>query len=114
MHGEELVLKFEGVGDRTSAEALRGMEIRIPLEERPPAPEGEYYLSDLAGCRMESVDGRLIGEVEGYLDFGAAPLLQVRQGERELLIPFAEGIYRKVDLENRLIVVELPEGLEEL
>jgi 16S rRNA processing protein RimM len=114
MHGDQLVLKLSAVDDRTTAETLKGMEIRIPLDERPPAPDGEYYLSDLAGCRMESVDGRVIGEVEGYLDFGAAPLLQVRQGERELLVPFAEGIYRKVDLENRLIVVDLPEGLEEL
>jgi 16S rRNA processing protein RimM len=91
-----------------------GAELAIPLEERPPAPEGEYYLSDLVGCRVETVEGRHVGEVASYLDQGAQPLLTVKREGREILVPFVEGIYRRVDVDGRLIVVELPEGLEDL
>jgi 16S rRNA processing protein RimM len=114
VHNGELVLKMDGVDTRNDAEALRGAELRIPVEERPPAPEGEYYLSDLVGCRVEWPDGELIGEVIAWHDFGAAPLLQVRKDGREFLVPFTEAYYRAVDVEGKRIVMELPEGLEDL
>src|SRR4051812_41319480 len=44
-----LVLKFAGLDTRNDAEDLRGLQVCIPLEERPPAPEGEFYFSDLIG-----------------------------------------------------------------
>jgi 16S rRNA processing protein RimM len=114
VHDGHQVLKFEGIDDRTHSDGLRGLEIRIPFEERPPAPEGEYYFSDLIGCRVEALDGRLIGEVKAYHDFGASPLLEVVSGKREILVPFVKGVYRSIDLEGRRIVVDLPEGLEDL
>jgi 16S rRNA processing protein RimM len=114
LHDGRLVLKFAGVDTRNDSEALRGLEVRIPLEERPPAPKGEYYFSDLVGCRVDALDGRVIGEVTGYHDFGAAPLLEVRSGKREILVPFVEGIYKEIDLAGHRIVVDLPEGLEDL
>jgi 16S rRNA processing protein RimM len=113
-HQDELVLKFEGIGTRNEAEALRGSELRIPEDERPALPEGEYYLSDLVGCRMETTEGRRIGEVSDWQDFGAAPLLVVRAADREILVPFTAAVYRRVEPENGRIVVDLPEGLEDL
>jgi 16S rRNA processing protein RimM len=113
-HQDELVLKFAGVDTRNDAEALRGAELRIPEQERPPLPPGEYYLSDLVGCRMETVDGRTVGDVADWQDYGAAPLLVVRSGEREILVPFTAAIYRQVEPQNGRIVVEMPAGLEDL
>jgi 16S rRNA processing protein RimM len=63
---------------------------------------------------MADVAGREIGEVAAWHDYGAAPLLEVRRGGAEILVPFTRAVWRKVDLANRRIVVELPEGLEEL
>lgn len=111
---DELVLKFEGVDTRNDAELLGGLQVCIPEEERPPAPEGEFYYSDLIGCRVETPEGRHLGSVTAWHDYGAAPLLEVRDGEAELLIPFTDVFYREVDVKGRRIVVELPEGLEEL
>ena len=39
-----LVLKFAGLDTRNDAEELRGFGGLHPFEERPPAPEGEFYL----------------------------------------------------------------------
>jgi 16S rRNA processing protein RimM len=113
LHGPELVVKFGGIDTRTEAEAFQGCEVRIPLEERPAAPEGEYYLSDLVGCRVFSRDGRYIGEVTSWQEPGGTPLLEVR-GTREVLIPFVSAICVDIDPADRRITVELPEGLEEL
>lgn len=114
LHNGELVLKLKGADTRNDAEALRGAELRIPAEDRPPAPEGEYYLSDLIGCRIERPDGGLVGEVIAWHDYGASPLLEVRNGKREFLVPFADAFYRTVDVEGKRIVMELPDGLENL
>jgi len=46
-HNGLLILKFRGFDTRTDAEGFQGLELRIPLAERPPVPAGEYYLSDL-------------------------------------------------------------------
>lgn len=114
LNNGELVLKLKGVDTRNDAEPLRGAELRIPTEERPPAPEGEYYLSDLIGCRIERPDGAFVGEVFAWQDYGAAPLLEVRNGTREFMVPFTDAFYRTVDVDARRIVMELPEGLEDL
>ena len=112
VHNGDLILKLKGADTRNDAEALRGAELRIPEEERPPAPEGEYYLSDLIGCRVERPNGEFVGEVFAWHDYGAAPLLEVRNGTREFLVPFAEAFYRTVDVAGKRIVMELPEGLD--
>ena len=114
LHNTELVLKLRGIDTRNDAETLRGAELRIPDEERPPAPEGEYYLSDLIGCRVERPDGAFVGEVFAWHDYGAAPLLELRNGDREFLVPFAAAFYRTVDVAGQRIVMELPEGLEDV
>lgn len=113
MHNGRLVLKFEGIKNRSDAEAIERFEVRIPIEQRPPAPEGRYYLGDLVGYSVETVDGRKLGQVAEWHDFGASALLEV-QGEKEILIPWVPSICLQVDSEARRILVELPEGLEDL
>ena len=114
LHNGDIVVAFRGVETRNAAEELKGLELRIPESERPPLPEGEHYLSDLVGCIMTGLDGREIGEVAAWHDYGAAPLLEVRRGDKEILVPFTPAIWREVDLANRRIVVELPDGLEDV
>ncbi|MBI3697084.1 MAG: ribosome maturation factor RimM, partial [Acidobacteria bacterium] len=58
--------------------------------------------------------GRLLGEVEGWMETGAVPLLRVAGAGREVLVPFAASICVAIDPDERVIRVELPEGLEEL
>jgi 16S rRNA processing protein RimM len=107
------VLKFRGIDTMTGAEELQGYELRIPLEERAPAPEGEYFHSDLIGCEMVERDGGVVGTVTGWEDFGGNGLLIV-QGEKELMVPFVSRICVDIDVAAKRIVVELPEGLKEL
>jgi 16S rRNA processing protein RimM len=112
-HGDRVILKFSGIDTMSDAERLAGMELRIPLAERPPAPEGEYYQTDLIGCAVVGRDGAEIGRVSAVESFGGPDLLVVK-GERELLVPFIRPVCVDIDVAARRIVVELPKGLEEL
>ncbi len=109
------VIRLRGVESVTAAEALRGAEIRLPREKRPPAPDGEIYYEDLVGCEVIGRDGRRIGVVEDWQDPGGPPLLVVKEAAgHEFLMPFVPAICVAVDLKNRRVTVELPEGLIEL
>ena len=59
-------------------------------------------------------DGTEVGEVAGILEAGGPVLLVVRRGDREVYVPFTEGICVKVDPEAKAIVIDPPEGLLEL
>jgi 16S rRNA processing protein RimM len=72
------------------------------------------YLSDLIGFEVFSRDERRIGTVTGWLDAGGPALLEVTEGDAEILVPLVPEICVDVDESRRRITVELPEGLEGL
>ena len=110
-HKGGLVFKFRGIDTRDDAEKLEKSELRIPASERPPAPEGEFYHSDLIGCDVFLKDGTLVGPVAGLHDYGAGGLLDVRRGGKEVLIPFAKAFCVEIDTAKKRIVIDPPEGL---
>jgi 16S rRNA processing protein RimM len=115
MHGDHIIFKFKGVDTISDAERLAGADVSIPIEQRAPVPEGEYYQSDLLGCEVFDPTGRLLGTVEAWQETAGTPLLEVRTpDQKEMLIPFAQSICTKIDPEHRRIEVTLPEGLEDL
>jgi 16S rRNA processing protein RimM len=112
-HGGTLVFKFAGVDSMTDAEKLRGAEVQIPLSERVELEPGEYFHSDLIGCEVrEKASGRVIGKVTSFEEYGGPPLLEIDNGR--LLIPFVKAICQDIRPEVKLILADLPEGLEDL
>lgn len=110
-----VVLKLRGVETIEAAEALRGCEICVLAADRPPLEEGEYYLSDLVGCELfDAAQGKSVGPVTGWQDVPGSVLLTVRHGDREAMVPFVKAICTEVDLANRRIVANLPDGLLDL
>lgn len=77
--------------------------------------EGATYVADLVGCRVTVVGAGEIGEVSDVL-FGAgeAPILQIRHGAKEHLVPLAQEYIKQLDTVSKRIELELPEGMLEL
>jgi len=116
-HRDRLIIKFLGVDTISDAERLAGADVRIPGSESPKLPAGEYYQSDLVGCEVvECGSGHVVGRVTGWLDQGGSGLLEVASGRQadEILIPFARSICVEIDVNNKRILVDLPEGLKDL
>jgi len=113
-HKGRIVLKFVGVDSISEAEALLGCEVQIPAAERAKLRADEVYVSDLKDCLV--LDGeREVGKVVDVV-FGAgeAPLLMVRQGTKEYLIPLADEYIKLLDIGEKRIAMALPEGMLEL
>jgi 16S rRNA processing protein RimM len=112
-----LLVRFEQVPDRTAAERLRGLELRVdvPADERPDDPD-EYYDHQLIGLQVESAAGELLGEVSDVLHLPSQDVLVVRRDGRDgrdRLVPFVAQIVPEVDVTAGKVVVEDVPGLLE-
>ena len=91
--GKMPVARFEGVGDRGAAEALRGSLVEVDRSALPPLEEGEYYHVDLIGLPAEGGEGSALGTVVAVENYGAGDLLEIElTGGKRSLIPFKPGI----------------------
>ncbi len=111
-----VVLKFAGYDSIEAASALIGYEFAVPESERVELEEDEFYDWELIGCRVETVEGQKLGLVREVLRTGGdAEVLVVEKVDAggEHLIPLAETICVEIDIENKLIRVDPPEGLLE-
>jgi 16S rRNA processing protein RimM len=120
LHKGRVVLKFSGVDSIASASRLRGRHVLIPCEERAPLPPHQYYLWELKGCRVVTEQEGTQNEIGMVTDVertGGVDLLHVvrhRRGRREVLIPLAQAICTRIDIQAKTIVVDPPEDLLEL
>jgi 16S rRNA processing protein RimM len=96
--GKMAVARFEGVDDRSTAEALRGALVEVDRSALPPLEEGEYYHADLIGLEAVNRDGNRVGMVAAVENYGAGDLLEIALPDgKTSLIPFREGIADLVD-----------------
>ena len=117
-HGGQAVFHFEGSDSITDAEKFVGLQVQVPFSERVALPAGSYFVTDLIGCEIFLRDGQRVGVVGDVQSIGegvaGTPLLIVDSARGELLIPLAEEICVKVDLDARRIEIVPPDGLLDL
>jgi 16S rRNA processing protein RimM len=114
--GARVILKFAGFDSIDAASALIGCEFAVPESERVELDEDEFYDWELVGCRVETIEGEQLGLVREVLRTGGGAVVLVIENaatKREHLIPLAETICVEIDIENKLIRVDPPEGLLE-
>ena len=114
-HKGLVVLKFCGVDSMNDAELLIGSELQVPTDERADLEPGWNYVSDLIGC-MVLDHAREIGRIED-VQFGAgeAPLLIVANSAgKKFDVPFAEAYLEAVDMTQKQVRMNLPEGMLEI
>jgi 16S rRNA processing protein RimM len=115
LHKGGVVLKFAGVDSIDEAAKLRGLEVAIPRQERTKLDADSAYISDLIDCTLYNIvqgEPRSVGKIiDVDQESTEVPLLVIKQGKEELLIPFAKAYLRKLALADHRIEMELPEGL---
>ncbi len=106
------VVQFEGVVNREGAEALRGATIEIDEADLAPLPEGEYYIHDLVGLRVLTIDGDEVGILDDVLQTGSNDVYVVkRPGEKDLLVPAIDGVVGDINLDAGTLEIVPVAGL---
>ena len=114
LHGKRLVLRFAGYDSVEAAQGLIGYELAVPEADRVKLPADQFYTWELIGCRVETIAGEDLGVVREVTITGGPEVLMIDGHDRELLIPMAADICVEIDVANKLIRVDPPEGLLDL
>lgn len=111
---EIVILKLEGIDDRTEAEKHRGEDIYFDKADTRVLPEDTYYIADLIGLAVIDESGSIIGTLSDVIQNRAQDLYEVeRENKSKFLIPAVEEFILKIDMNSRTMTVRLIEGLME-
>lgn len=110
-----IVLAYiDGIKDRTQAELLKGTELYVEREKMPKEDTGEFYYIDLIGLTVLKA-GEEFGTVESVENFGAGDIINVRLKNGKVFpFDFSEATFPVVDIENKVMHIELPVGIKEV
>ena len=117
IYGRFWLVKFSGINNRDEAAGLNGRLMVIPREDRLPLPDGSFYHDQLVGLQVYSVQGEFIGVIKDIITTGGHDLLVVDRPEsvrKQVLIPAVGKFIREVNMTEKRINVDLPDGLADL
>ncbi|MFJ1474219.1 ribosome maturation factor RimM [Capnocytophaga cynodegmi] len=115
LHKSDLLrIKFEDVENESDADTLLKHKLYLPLSFLPKLSGNKFYYHEVIGFTMEDIEYGYVGTITGVNDSTSQALFEVKNNDKEILIPMNDEFLEKVDRENRKIIVKTPEGLIDL
>jgi 16S rRNA processing protein RimM len=108
-----LIVKFDVMPDRTAAEMWRQRYLLVPASEITPPGDDEVFMHDLIGMHVRGDDGTEIGDVTGLYELPQGLTLEVKREGGDVLVPYRPSVVREVDLDARVVLVQMSSGLFE-
>lgn len=111
-YGITVLILFDGVSSREAAEALGKKNVYADEADLPALEDGEYYLSDLIGLKVETLDGAEVGTVMDVLEGPGQDLLVIRtpSGGR-VMVPLVPELVPEIDIDAGRIGIDPVDGL---
>ncbi len=112
--GSYILVLIEGIGTRTEAKRSVGHFLFVDRDHRIELPPRTWFISDIIGMKVTDEQGMMIGIITDVLMLPAHHVYVVHRGKREVLIPAIPSVVQNVDLEQRMMVIHVPDGLLEI
>lgn len=113
-HKRMVLVKCREVNNMNEAELLRGKKVFIRTEDLPELGEGEFYVADLLGCNVVDAEGTQVGVLKDVISTGSNDVYIVKADDgKEILVPALKQHVKEINPQERRIVVELPEWVDE-
>ena len=108
------LVKFEGVNNEIDAKIIDHKELYLPATFLKQLSGTNFYDHEVVGFKC--IDGNYgeVGIIQGVIDLSINPLLQIMNGEKEVLVPLIKNLVTKVDRENKELHILAPAGLIEI
>ncbi|NDW19318.1 16S rRNA processing protein RimM [Dysgonomonas sp. 216] len=112
---ETALIKFEGMDSDEAVSRLNNTDVYFPRDYFDKAEEDvEYSWNFFIGFKVTDSTIGDIGVVESIDDATINVLFVVKRGDEEILIPASEDFILNVDARNKIVEMNLPEGLIEI
>jgi len=105
------LITVEGVNDRSQAEAFVGTDIYIERSALPELDSDTYYWFELEGLNVQDISSGHIGVVRSIMATGSNDVYVIENNGDEILIPAITSVVKTIDIEQKLMIIDLPEGL---
>jgi 16S rRNA processing protein RimM len=106
------LLTFEGFENINEVEKFRDGILKVPESQLGELDEDEFYYHEVIGCHVVTTEGLELGKVTEILSPGANDVWVIKSSEgKEILIPYIEDVVKKVDVKEKVILIEPMEGL---
>lgn len=113
-HKRMVLVSTKEITTMNDAELLRDKKILIRAEDLPPLEEGRFYVADLIGLPVFYEEGKQLGTFKDSITTGSNDVYIVAvPGSKDILIPALKIYVREINLQEKRIVVKLPEWTDE-
>lgn len=115
LHKSELLrVRFEDIDTEEKANALIGAHLYLPLEFLPKLSGNKFYYHEIIGYTAIDKAFGEIGKITGVNDTTSQALFEIDRNGKQILVPMIDDFIKKVNRENKSILLEVPEGLIEM
>ena len=112
--GNKLRVKFEDINTQLEAEDILNTSVYLPLKFLPKLTGNKFYYHEIIDFKIVDVNYGAFGIIESINDTSAQVLLEIKNGDIEILFPLIDAFIKKVDRVNKEFIVEAPDGLIEM
>ncbi|MCD4814338.1 ribosome maturation factor RimM [bacterium] len=106
-----IILRFQEIQDRNQAAGLTNGWLALPKVQRGTLSPDNYFIDDIIGLTVEDQQGRVLGNVVDVYQTGSNDVYEIRgSGKKEMMLPARKEIILKIDLEQKKMIVKIPEG----
>lgn len=106
-----LIIKFKEIPDMNSAEEIKGGVLKITSDQLKNLPDDTFYIFDIIGMTVETEEGEKLGIIKDIIQTGSNDVYVVAGETKEYLIPALKEIVRRIDKNEKLMVIKPLEGL---
>jgi len=109
---DKTILKFREINDVDQAFMLKNYFLVIDMEDAVKLPPDTFFIFELIGCNVYDENQKSLGKIVDIIHTGSNDVYVVRDvNNKELLIPARKKIVKSVEINEKKIIVQLPEGL---
>ena len=114
IHKNVVLASFNEIVDRNQAEQYKGLFIIINREDAIELSENQYFICDLIGIKVYSLEGKLIGNIKDILQTGPTDIYVIETNNKDVLVPALKDIFKEIDINKKIAKADIPKDLMEL
>lgn len=111
--GNQFVIKFKNL-DCNMAQSLLHCDLYLPMSELPKLTGNSFYFHEVVGFRIIDEKKGDIGICSDFIELTENPVMCVKNGDKEILIPANQHFIQKIDRNSKILYINAPENLIDL